>query len=73
MSSVDINQRNFQTDFLAPALKGLSKREAIKMSIALDAAIAFGALEHASGNESLQDLTLVTTKYWDNVARLKGL
>lgn len=62
--------RSFQVDFLKPALLGLKSHQAQRVAIALDAAIAFGALEHAQGNDSLQDLAAVEAKYWDNVGRL---
>lgn len=64
--------RNFQADFLMPALLGLPKQHIQRVAIALDAAIAFGALEQAQGNGSLQDLAAVEAKYWDNVRRLAG-
>lgn len=64
--------RNFQLDFLAPALSGLSKQQAIRVGMALDAAICFGVLEHAQGNASLGDLAVVEAKYWNVVGRLAG-
>lgn len=65
-----MSARDFRTDFLLPAISGLSRRHAARVAMALDAAIAFGALEHADGNESLQCRELVEAKYRDNVARL---
>ncbi len=62
--------RDFRIDFLVPAISGLSPSQASRVAIALDAAIAFGALEHADGNESLQDRLTVEAKYQNNVARL---
>jgi hypothetical protein len=41
-------------DFCAPAIKGLNKKAAIKVGIALDVAILFGVLEYIEGNESLR-------------------
>lgn len=64
--------RNFMLDFLGPAITGLNKKETRRVTIALDAAIAYGALEHAGGNESLQNLDTVEAKYWDNVRRLQS-
>ena len=64
--------RDFQDDFLRPALQGLSKKDAIRVGIALDAAICFGVLEAAAGNPSLQDRAAVEAKYLDNVSRLRG-
>lgn len=69
----DINKREFVADFCGPAIKGLKPRDAQRVAIALDAAIAFGALEYVEGNESLQNMQEVSAKYWDNVMRLKGL
>lgn len=63
--------RNFQTDFLIPAIEGLSKKHALRVSAALAAAICFGMLEAADGNASLQDRASVEAKYADNVRRLK--
>lgn len=62
--------REFKTDFLEPALVGLNKQESMRVAIALDAAICFGALEHAEGNESMQDLEVIRRKYQENVERL---
>lgn len=67
------NPRNFQKDFVMPAIAGLSHKEANRIGLALDCAIAFGALEHASGNESLQNQQQLEAAYWDKVMRLKKL
>lgn len=68
-----LEPRNFQTDFCAPAIAGLSKRDATRVAIALDAAIAFGALEAHGGNESLRAGPELEAAYWQKVLRLKGL
>lgn len=65
--------REFGRDFCGPAIKGLKPRDAKRVAKALDAAIAFGALEHAEGNESLQDTRQVQARYWTLVSELKGL
>lgn len=64
-------ERDFQKDFLMPALRGLSHKQQKRVAIALDTAIVFGALEHADGNESLQDQVQVQAKYWQCVEKLK--
>jgi hypothetical protein len=46
-------------EFTALAIQGLNKKAAIRVGKALDVAIAFGALEHAAGNASLQDVPAV--------------
>lgn len=45
---------NKHADFCMPAIKGLNKKAAIKVGIALDCAIMFGVLEYIAGNESLR-------------------
>jgi hypothetical protein len=45
---------NNHSQFCGPAIKGLNKKAAIKVGIALDCAIMFGILEYISGNESLR-------------------
>lgn len=65
--------RDFQRDFCAPAIAGLSKKDAIRVAIALDAAIAFGALEAQDGNESLKMGPELIATYWQKVMRLKKL
>lgn len=67
------SNRDFTRDFLVPALQGLSGKQKIKIAIALDAAIAFGALEYVEGNDSFKDTAAVEVKYWDNVLRLKRM
>ncbi len=52
-----MKERNFGEDFVRPAIAGLNKKAAQRVSVALDCAIAFGALEHAAGNESLEGIT----------------
>lgn len=41
------------------AIAGLNKKHAIRVGKCLDVAIAFGAIEHARGNVSLQDTAAV--------------
>jgi hypothetical protein len=69
----DLKRRDFQKDFCAPAIAGLSRKQALRVGIALDCAIAFGALEAQQGNESLKDSPQLEAAYWDKVMRLKGL
>jgi len=45
---------NNHSQFIRPAIKGLNKKAAIKVGIALDAAIIFGILEYLGGNESVR-------------------
>lgn len=68
-----MSERNFHRDFLQPAITGLKRTDALRVAKALDAAIAFGALEHAQGNESLQDARAVEARYWALVMGLKKL
>lgn len=63
--------RDFQKDFLTPALNGLDDGYRTQVSIALDCAIAFGALEAQTGNESLKLSDALENEYWNKVARLK--
>jgi hypothetical protein len=63
--------RNFEEDFCAPALKGLTRAERDRIGIALDTAIIFGVLEYVKGNESLHDQEALRQRYWFNVGRLK--
>jgi hypothetical protein len=65
--------RDFQNDFLRPAIDGLSVDDQHRIAVALDTAICFGVLEYAGGNSSLQDLKAVAKKYNENVDRLSGL
>lgn len=68
-----MNSRDFTKDFCTPAITGLRRRDALRVGKALDAAIAFGALEHANDNESLQDIRAVEARYWSLVMELKKL
>lgn len=63
--------RHFQTDFCLPALRGLDLESAARVALALDIAIAFGALEYAEGNPSLQDLPMLRALYAGKVDRLR--
>lgn len=63
--------RNFQTDFLAPALKNLSPLTQKRIALALDCAIAFGALEAQQGNESLKVGPELERAYAEKVSRLQ--
>ena len=62
--------RNFQEDFCLSAFQGLNETQRIRVAIALDIAICFGALESMDGKESFKDRTLVETMYEDKVRRL---
>ena len=68
-----MTSRDFQIDFCLPAIKGLKRTDALRVGKSLDAAIAFGALEHANDNESLQDIRAVEARYWSLVMELKNL
>lgn len=61
------------TDFLTPAIRGLSESQQRRIAVAMDCAIAFGAMQHADGNESLQDRAAVQAKYNDNLKKLRTL
>lgn len=63
--------RNFTTDFLLPALDGLTREQMRRVAVALDTAVLYGALEHAHGNDPLTDLRTIESRYWDNVQRLR--
>jgi hypothetical protein len=66
--------RNFHADFLMPAIKDLNNPMlAQRMAVALDCAIAFGALERAAGNPSLQDIATLEAEYDKKVSRLKAM
>lgn len=67
--------RQFQTDFLGPAVEGLTPDQAVRVARAMDCAIAFGALESIEGHQFLgaaskEDLVV---GYWFKVAQLQGL
>jgi hypothetical protein len=64
--------RAFRTDFLIPALKGLSPLQQKRVGLALDCAIAFGALEAQQGNESLKDGPELRSQYHLNTKRLQS-
>lgn len=72
---IDSQPRNFVTDFLVPACApfpvGTVGRQQI--GLALDCAIAFGALEAQTGNKSLALSNELEQKYWQNVQRLKAM
>jgi len=60
-------------EFTALAIQGLNRQEARRVAKALDCAIMFGAIEHASGNESLQDILALKdelTKRMDALSKL---
>ncbi len=65
--------RDFQKDFAAPAIRGLNPDAAKRVALALDIAIAFGALERAQGNKSLSNIDLIEQQYAEKVARLARL
>jgi hypothetical protein len=65
--------RDFRTDFCLPAMSGLTAAQCVKIGLALDCAIAYGALEMLDGNESLLDPPALAAAYADKVARLKRL
>lgn len=61
------------TEFVSNAVRGLSNQDAARVAKALDCAIAFGALEYAEGNESLQDTGLVARVYEQKLSALKAM
>ncbi len=72
-----LKPRDFQQDFLIPAsnfcrTRGLPGRHLDGLALALDIAIAYGALEALTGNESMQDLTALDRAYWQKVERLRA-
>jgi len=66
-----IRTRNFQQDFLAPALNALGQQNREAIALALDCAIAFGALEGQTANSSLKLSWELESLYWDKVQRLQ--
>lgn len=66
-------KRDFAEDFLLPAVNHLPSADKTRIAIALDCAVAFGALELLDGNESLMDQAALEKKYAENVKRLKAL
>lgn len=54
------------------AIKGLKKKDAIRVALALDCAIAFGALS-AHKNESLMNKQAVEFSYQEKLSRLKDM
>lgn len=77
--AVALRPRNFGVDFLAPAqiwagnLGADSRVVNDLLPLVLDTAIAFGALEALTGNESLLDAAVVDRVYWEKVARIWNL
>ncbi len=74
---VPLRPRHFNTDFLLPTLKAIrcaSDTQLVSeiVPLAFDCAIAYGALESLTGNESLSGakLTELDAAYWDKVQRL---
>jgi hypothetical protein len=71
--------RNFGSDFLLPFMdiaraNGLSQQaQTVALPLVLDCAIAFGALEGQTTNDSLKLSAELEAVYWDKVARLKKL
>jgi len=67
--------RQFQTDFLGPAIVGLTPDQAVRVARAMDCAIAFGALESLEGNTFLGTPSKddLVRGYWFKVAQLQGL
>lgn len=66
-----IMKRNFH-DFLVPALAGLDAPAAARVALALDCAIAFGALESHDDNASLKAGGELERVYAEKIARLKA-
>lgn len=64
--------RNFQQDFCIHAIKGLTPLQASRVGLALDCAIAFGALESSQGNESLKDGPELQAAYREKCKRLQS-
>jgi hypothetical protein len=74
--SLPLRPRNFRTDFLLPARNraaalGAGRRVTDDLlPLVLDIAIAYGALEALTGNESLSSAVPVDAAYWEKVQRL---
>lgn len=59
--------------FLGAAITGLSPADSNRVALALDIAVAFGILEHADGNPSLQSLPMLAAAYAEKLGRLEKL
>lgn len=64
--------RDHINDFVMPALKGLSPLQQKRIGLALDCAVAFGALEAQDGNQSLKAGHTLTSAYTEKCARLQS-
>lgn len=58
-------------EFTLLAVDGLNKKAARRVAQLLDVAIAFGAMEHARGNASMQDIAAVERRALDVLARVR--
>lgn len=64
-SSIDFRE------FTLLAVDGLNKKAARRVAQLLDVAIAFGAMEHARGNASMQDIAAVERRALEVLARVR--
>lgn len=71
-SAFECKPRNFMLDFAALAIAPFRDLEAQRLGLALDCAVAFGALEAQTGNESLKLSPQLEQAYWEKVGRLKA-
>lgn len=62
---------NVFQDVCVPIMAGKDLADARRIGIALDAAIAFGAIEYANRNPSIQDLAAVKARYNELVEKLR--
>lgn len=60
-------------EMTALAIRGLNAEQARRVGKALDIAIGYGAIEHATGNESLQDIDAVKRVTVERLERLRSL
>lgn len=63
--------RNFAQDFVIRVIVGMDRDTGARVAVAMDCAIAYGALEYRDGNESLRALT--DKDYEDKIKRLKSM
>lgn len=75
---ITLKPRSFQNDFLIPVLNGVEHvidplTLHTRIGLALDCAVAFGALEAQDGNESLQLSQTLEDAYWTKVQQLRDM
>lgn len=60
-------------EFTALAVQGLTPEQAERVGVALDCAVAFGALEFMDNNSSLQNYGVVREAFDQKLERLRGM